>query len=465
LLLTIEKLIYGGDGLARLPAAPATAATHADDARARGKAVFIPFVLAAEKIEASLTEQKPGFARARADTIVDPSPHRVAPPCPHFTRCGGCHYQHASYEHQLEIKTKILRESLRRLAKLDLSFDIEVHPSPPWNYRNRSRLQVRTEHARLEPAFTAGYFKLASHDLLAVEDCPISSPLINRGIASLWQIGRARKVPAGVREVEFFANADDTQLLVEVGCAREARRAAIRDWAEEWRAALPEIAGVVALREPNPGDRKAGAPEILVTVGAPSLTYQIERTAYRVSAGSFFQTNRHLTGELLKIVTAGQSGKLALDLYAGAGLFSTALACDFHHVVSVESSQTSSADLAYNQPSNGETVQATTEQYLSRTTGSTQNAGRSGKAAGVSHAATKPDLVVVDPPRSGLGEDVARSLAAMGAPRIIYVSCDPATLARDLVPLLASGYRVEQVHLVDLFPQTYHLESVVHLVR
>jgi 23S rRNA (uracil1939-C5)-methyltransferase len=453
LLLTIEKLIYGGDGLARLPAPPDISAPHNDEAHARGKAVFVPFVLAGEKIEASLTEQKPGFARAKADSIVESSPHRVPPPCPHFTRCGGCHYQQATYEHQLAIKKEILRESLRRTAKLELTFDIEVHPSPPWNYRNRSRLQTQ-----VSPAFAAGYFKLASHELLAVEECPISSPLINRGIASLWRSGRAGKVPQGVREVEFFANADDTLLLLEISCAREARRAAVREWAEELRASMPEIAGVVAFREPNPGNRKAGAQEVLVTVGAANLTYQTQRAAYRVSAGSFFQTNRHLTDELVKIVTAGQSGKLALDLYAGAGLFSTALACDFHHIVSVESSQTSTGDLAYNQPSNGETVQATAEQYLVRA----RSTGQVRKAAVVPHT---PDLVVVDPPRSGLGEGVARSLATLGAPRIIYVSCDPATLARDLVPLLAAGYRVEQVHLVDLFPQTYHLESVVHLAR
>jgi 23S rRNA (uracil1939-C5)-methyltransferase len=438
-------MIYGGDGLARLPA----------DDRGRGKAVFVPFVLAAEKIEASLTEQKPGFARATADSILEPSPHRIQPGCQYFTRCGGCHYQHASYDHQLEIKKEILRESLRRTAKLDLPFDIKVHPSPPWNYRNRSRLQVQ-----VSPAFAAGYFKLASHELLAVEECPISSPLINRAIASLWQSGRAGKVPEGVREVEFFANADDTQLLVDVACAGEARRSAVRVWAEELHAALPEIAGVVAFREANPGDRKAGAQEILVAVGAAHLTYQTQRAAYRVSPGSFFQTNRHLTDELVKIVTEGQSGQLALDLYAGAGLFSTALASDFHHVVSVESSQTSSADLSYNQSSNGEAVQATTEQYLAR-----ENTGRVGKGAVLLHIPNKPDLAVVDPPRSGLGERVARLLSTLGAPRVIYVSCDPATLARDLVLLLAAGYRVEQVHLVDLFPQTYHLESVVHLVR
>jgi 23S rRNA (uracil1939-C5)-methyltransferase len=456
LLLTIEKLIYGGDGLARLPADSPRDNARTEEARGRGKAVFVPFVLAGERIEASISEQKPGFARAKIETVIEPSTHRIEPGCQYYARCGGCHYQHASYEHQLEIKKEILRESLRRTAKLELPFDIEVHPSPPWNYRNRSRLQVQ-----LTPDFAAGYFKLASHELLPIEECPISSPLINRGIAALWQSGRAGKVPEGVREVEFFANADDTQLLVDVRCAGAARRSAVRMWAEEFRTALPEVAGVVAFREPNPGDRKAGVQEILVAVGAQNLTYQTQRAAYRVSAGSFFQTNRHLIDELAKIVTAGQSGQLALDLYAGVGLFSTALACDFHHIVSVEMSQTSSADLSYNRSSNGEAVQATAEQYLARA----GNPVRAGKGAALQTGLTKPDLVVVDPPRSGLGERVARSLAALAAPRIIYVSCDPATLARDLVALLADGYRAEQVHLVDLFPQTYRLESVVHLVR
>ncbi|HEV2691130.1 MAG TPA: 23S rRNA (uracil(1939)-C(5))-methyltransferase RlmD [Bryobacteraceae bacterium] len=444
--LTIEKLIYGGDGLARLPA----------DERGRGKAVFIPFSLAEERVEASIIEQKPGFSRAKVEAVVEPSPHRVPPACPYFGRCGGCHYQHASYDHQLQIKREILRESLRRTAKLELAFDIEVHPSPPWNYRNRSRLQVQ-----VRPEFAVGYFRFASNDLLPVEQCPISSPLINRGIASLWQSGRARKVPQGVREVEFFANADDTQLLLDVACTPDARRAAVRAWAEDLRTALPEIAGVVAFREANPGDRKAKTPEMLVAIGTPFLIYQTQRASYRVTAGSFFQTNRHLIDELVKVVTAGASGQFALDLYAGAGLFSTALAGDFHHVVSVEPSQTSSADLAYNQSSNGEVAQATTEQYLARA----ERTGRVGKGAGPLHIPDKPDLAVVDPPRSGLGERVARLLATLAAPRVIYVSCDPATLARDLLILLAAGYRVEQVHLLDLFPQTYHLESVVHLVR
>jgi len=475
LLLTIEKLIYGGDGLARHPAAPPEDASIGNKDRGRGKAVFLPFVLAGEKIEAALTAEKPGFARAQASAIVEPSPHRIAPACPYYTRCGGCHYQHASYEHQLEIKKEILCENLRRIAKLELECEIQVHASPPWNYRNRSRLQVRTW-----PEFAAGYFKLSSHELLPVESCPISSPLINRGIAALWQAGRAGKAVEGVHEVEFFANADDTGLMIELFCAPELRRESVRALAEELTAAMAEIVGVSAVRE-----SKKGAQERFVVTGASELFYQTRHGAYRVSAGAFFQTNRFLADELIDIVTAGRSGELALDLFSGVGLFSTALACDFRHIISVESSQTSTGDLRHNLPVNGSAVRAEAGNYLetmaSVGAGSVfmgtaeppvrshryakKKKGRVGKGAFPQQYPGKPDLIIVDPPRSGLGDRVAKTLASLEAPRVTYVSCDPATLARDLVPLLAAGYRVEEARLVDLFPQTYHLESVLQLVR
>jgi 23S rRNA (uracil1939-C5)-methyltransferase len=443
LLFTVEKMIYGGDGLARLPA----------DEKGRGKAVFVPCVLSNEKIDATITEEKPGFARARADVILEPSPHRVEPGCPYFTICGGCHYQHASYEHQLEIKKEILRETLKRTAKLDLSVEIQVHPSPPWSYRNRSRLKVQTA-----PEFKVGYFKMSSHELLAVEQCPISSPLINRGISALWESGRTGRVPAGVDEIEFFANSEDMQLLIEVSASPDSRRAALRAWAEDFRNSIPEVAGVVVFRKAE--EAKSGSQEKLLTVGADHLTYRTARADYRVRAGSFFQTNRFLTDELVRIVTENQSGKSALDLYAGVGLFSTAL-CDIRHIVSVESSQTSTGDLSYNLPSSAEAVRATIEQYLS----GSAIARRAGKGAVIPHPAVRPDLAVVDPPRSGLGERVARSLVTLNAPRVVYVSCDPVTLARDLVVLLAGGYQIKQIHLVDLFPQTFHQETVVHLAR
>jgi 23S rRNA (uracil1939-C5)-methyltransferase len=464
LILSIEKLIYGGDGLARLPCDP-----NRTDHRSRGKAVFIPFVLGGEEVEASLTENKPGFARARATEIIEPSPQRVQPSCSYFLHCGGCHYQQASYEHQIEIKTEILRENLRRIAKLELRCEIQAHPSPPWNYRNRCRLQVCSG-----PEFAAGYFRFGSHDLLPVEECPIGSGLINQAIAAFWQAGRAGRVADGIREIEFFANANDTKLLIELLCTPQAKRSSVRAWAQEFCVTMPEIAGAVAFRQ-NP----SGIAEHLTSIGAAELTYQTQHASFRVSAGSFFQTNRFLTNELVEIVAGGCSGEMAIDLYAGVGLFSTGLSCNFRHVISVESSQTAARDLAYNLPTNGEAVRSTAEQYLHAVPGASradaghwpaQSGGelepgrdRMGKLPQL--YSYKPDLIVVDPPRSGLGDRVARSLASSSAPRVTYVSCDPATLARDLLPLQASGYRVDEVHLVDMFPQTYHIESVVKLVR
>jgi 23S rRNA (uracil1939-C5)-methyltransferase len=428
LLLTVEKLVYGGDGLARLPG----------DEQGRGKTVFMPFVLEGEQVEASLVEHKPGFARARTEKIVRGSEWRVEARCPYFRRCGGCHYQHAGYEHQLQIKVAVLKENLRRIAKVELESELEIHPSPAWNYRNRTRFKIQSS-----PQFALGYYKFGSHELLPVEECPISSPLINRALAAFWELGRAGKMAEKILELELFANAEDTELLVEAYCAPSIEKGAAEQWAHEVRRALAEIAGAVVFIGGN-----TVQPELWVVGGAKELTYNTARGSYRVSAGAFFQVNRHLTDELVRIATEGRSGATALDLYAGVGLFSSVLNREFERVIAVESSPTSYADLLYNSAANVKRVRATVEQYLEN-------------AAGKLH----PDFIVVDPPRAGLGEGVIRNLVKLGAPRITYVSCDPATLARDLRALLQSGYRVEQAHLVDLFPQTYHLESVFHLVR
>ena len=428
--VTIEKLIYGGDGLARLPA----------EGTASGKAAFVPFVLAGEEIDVSVLEDKRSFARARADHLLRPSLHRVGAGCKYFQHCGGCHYQHADYDHQLEIKAAILKENLRRIAKLELDCELQVHASPPWNHRNRTRLKVRTE-----PDFAIGYYRFNSHELLSIEQCPISSPLINSAITAFWKLGATGEVPRGLQEVEFFADPDDAKLLLELHCAPNLNVGTAKRFANELQIVLPELAGTAIFREMN--NRNAGEPEMVASVGATHLTYRTERSLYRVTAGAFFQVNRHLTDELVSIVTGNQKGGAALDLYAGVGLFSTALAQTFQKVTAVESSPTSFDDLRYNSPVNVKAVRAMSGQYLKKV------------------RSLRPDLVVVDPPRSGLGKSVVHSLVTLGAPHLTYVSCDPATLSRDLGGLLRAGYEVHQAHLVDLFPQTYHLESVFHLVR
>ncbi len=462
--LQIEKLVYGGDGLARLPA----------DEHGRGKAVFVPFVLPVEEVEASLLQGRTGFVRATLDRVLTPSPERVEPACPYFTRCGGCHYQHIGYAAQLRHKADILRETLRRTAKLDLQQDIILHSAEPWGYRNRTRL-----HVHHQPQFALGYFRHNSHALLPVERCPISSPLINQAIAAVWTVGRRKGVvPDTLHGLQFFTNHDDTKLLVELYVRPEAsvggRPSAVRSktaaassdkvqtgakamqtFAAQLGNFLPQLTGVVVFAaSPVEDESRLHAPltsvhsETFQAVGESSLLYRAAGADYRVSASSFFQTNRFLIDKLAEIVVTNRTGRAALDLYAGAGLFTQRLARNFDQVLAVESSPHSFADLQRNVPANVNCIRLTTETFL---------AERSSKLA--------LDLVVLDPPRAGLGEKATAALSRMSASHVTYVSCDPATLSRDLRVLLESGYRVEQAHLVDMFPQTYHMETVLHLTR
>ena len=433
LLLSIEKLIYGGDGLARTPA----------DADGRSMAVFVPFVLPGERVEAEIAQAKPGFARGAVAQWIEKSPERVASPCPYFQKCGGCQYQHISYERQLEFKAGILRETLQRIAKIELQAELKLHASPPWNYRNRTRFQVQTA-----PEFALAYYRFGSHDLLPVRECPISSPLINRVLRRLAERDGC-DCPASVEEVEFFADRGDDRLLSWAFCGRDADEKSLVRWAEALQKEFPEIAGVSFFRSRRRGEDETPADLTRVAQsGAQAIPYRALGGNYRVSAGAFFQVNRHLLDELVLTVTAGARGNLAFDLYAGVGLFSLALARSFHHIFAVEASQTSHADLLHNGPANVKAVCARTENYL-----------RSQPTR------KRPDLIVLDPPRAGVGKVVTRSLVELGAPGIRYVSCDPATLARDLAPLLASGYRIQEAHLFDLFPQTFHIESVMLLGR
>jgi len=169
--------------------------------------VFLPFVLPGEKIEADIRQEKPGFARGSVTQVIEASPDRVEARCRYFRQCGGCHYQHIAYERQLEFKAGILRETLQRIAKIELKPEIQLHASPAWNYRNRTRLQVRTT-----PEFELGYFQFASHKFLPVRECPISSPSLNRVLARLLEL-RGLDCPTSVEEIELFADAEDERLL------------------------------------------------------------------------------------------------------------------------------------------------------------------------------------------------------------------------------------------------------------
>jgi 23S rRNA (uracil1939-C5)-methyltransferase len=421
--LTIEKLVYGGDGLARLP---------------EGKTVFMPFVLPAEEVSATIVQEKSSFARATADQVLKPSPYRVQPQCPYFAACGGCHYQHAGYTAQLENKRAILKETLLRNGKLEWKGEIITHSGESWGYRNRSRLKVCGG-----ADFAIGYHRMGSNELLPVKQCPISSPAINRVLAHLWDLGQDGKVPAGINEIEFFADHADSKMVLEIYLAPDAPE--MREFAAILQAKAPEIKGIAFFAEnagPEPGNEQPK-----YTAGDVTLPYQVGEKSFRVSAGSFFQVNRYLVRELVQTVVGDFHGKIAMDLYAGVGLFASHLSKRFDQVFAVESAPISATDLQTNAVKNVVPVRSTAEGFLPRCIN------------------MQPDLVVVDPPRAGLGAKATQLLAALRVKRIVYVSCDPATLARDVRLFLETGYHVEEVHMVDLFPQTFHIESVVRLAR
>ena len=420
--ITIEKLIYGGEGLGH----------H------NGSTVFVPFVLPAERVSAEPVEQKKKFVRARVERVLDPSPERIAPRCPHFGVCGGCDYQHAPYESQLRYKAAILRETLGRIGRIEWPGEIVEHASPPWGYRNRAQWKVRAmEKGAGAEKFAIGYFRAGSTVLCDVEDCQILSPLLLKTLLALRGALAAGTLPPELREIEAFAGANDSKLLLTATFARFPKKA--EEAAKRFREIAPEIESLL-FHDPGRDRMELDGPGF--------LDYPSGDTIFRVGHFSFFQVNRFLSDDLAREVTANEEGRFALDLFAGVGLFSVPLAKHFGHVLAVESNPAASRDLESNaRTSSGIEIRtADVEQFLAKYKG-------------------KPDLIVLDPPRAGLAPGDAKHLLRMAPERITYVSCEPPTLARDLAALAAGGYEIAAIHLFDLFPQTFHMEAVVRLRR
>ena len=440
--LTLEKPVYGGDCLARLdsPQSPGKS----------GKTIFVPLTLPGETVQARITEDKRTFARAEPEAILTASPDRVMPPCPHFGPCGGCHYQHASYPAQLVLKQQILRETLLR-AKVPIPGEIETLSAEPWHYRNRIRLALAQDTQRSQQI---GYRGRRSHDLVPIRECPLAAPIL---VATAFQIAASlarNPAPVAISELELFTNHDESQLLITLFCEtgpKELESASPQDWLASLHSSLPPQATGVLLEL----DNGSLDPTILASSGGSSLTYKAAGLDYRVGHGAFFQVNRHLLDQFAALVTTGPegplAGSLAWDLYAGVGLFARRLAASFEQVHAVESAPSSIAALRHNLSGTAsQAISATTLDYLRRNREQRE---------------PRPDLIVLDPPRAGLGDEVTHLLNAIGAPFIVYVSCDPATLARDLQTLTRERYNIESIHLVDMFPQTFHLETVVRLRR
>ena len=432
--LQIEKAVYGGPGLA-----------HQTEGESAGRAVFVPFTLPGELVEANLLEQKDAFVEASLVQVLSASEDRVEPACKHFGQCGGCHYQHAAYSAQVRMKVAILQETLERAGLTPLP-TIQTHTGEPWTYRNRTRLRIEI----LDGVLRVGYNRPGSNEFLAIQECPILAPMLWRAAEALLQVAAENSTATRwlrtAAEVEFFTTGDEKKLQMTVFVRKQ--QAGLNALCERMHQLIPELVSADAFLLPPTGpQRRARSPRQLESWGTEGLSYRAAGEDYWVSSGGFFQVNRSLVDELVRIVTAGRQGAIAWDLYAGVGLFSRALAKVFQQVVAVEAAAN---DLHKSFKGPGKrAVEATTAEFL--------------RSAVVQRE--RPGLIVMDPPRAGVGAEVCALLARIAAPEIVYVSCDPVTLARDLKALVAAGYSIVELRMVDMFPQTFHLETAAILRR
>lgn len=418
-LVQIEKPIYGGAFLARV----------------EGKTLFVPMTLPGEQVRVRITQDKRGYATAEVEEIVVAAPERIAPACRHFGACGGCNYQHTNYEIQLALKQAILRETLER-GGVHVPDEIALLAAEPWGYRNRIRLAFDAQGM-------PGYRGRGSHAVIPISECPIAAPLLLESAKAFAELVRPIRPALRPIELALFCNADESALLAGVMIATPAK-GSFEKIADALGERIPALKGAELIVAGHKGQQ----PRTVAMWGTVSLAYRAAGFRYRVDLGAFFQVNRWLVDALIDQVTAGCKGALAWDLFAGVGLFARRLASSFDRVVAVESAPAAMAALEHN-------------------LGGTTSVALKADALAFLRKPNKerPDLIVVDPPRMGLGAEITSLLGALAVPWLVYVSCDPATLARDLHALIGSGYAIQSITLADLFPQTFHLETVVQLRR
>jgi 23S rRNA (uracil1939-C5)-methyltransferase len=405
--IRLEKLTYGGDAMGRL-----------ED----GRAVFVPFGLPGERVRLRLTEEKRNFARGVIVEILEASPLRIVPRCKHFGVCGGCHYQHLPYEEQLKAKTDILRDQLTRIGKIENPPVREMAASRgPWNYRNHVQFHL-TEGGKL------GYMRAQIPEVFAITECHLPEGVLN----AIWP--QLEFEPGtNLERVSLRAGKDYDSMLVLESISPEAPDLEIE-----------ACISVTHVFEEN----------TVVIAGNDHIIISVLGRDFRVSAASFFQVNTAMAEEmvrhLLDHLPTHPSGTL-LDVYCGVGLFSAFFAPKCERVVGIESSPSACEDFALNldQFDNVELYEGPAEEVLPALVEQIGNLS----------------YTILDPPRAGLEKRVVDGLLALNPGMIAYVSCDPSTLARDAARLIRGGYHLQDVRPFDVFPQTYHIESISLFVR
>ncbi|MEW6731851.1 MAG: class I SAM-dependent RNA methyltransferase [Acidobacteriota bacterium] len=383
----VEKLVYGGQGLARLAT----------------QVIFIPASVPGDLLRVRISAIEKGFLRGEIVEILTSSSARRIPPCKFFGVCGGCQLQHLNYPAQLAAKAEFIRDSLVRLGHIEWSLPIEIKHGPEFGYRARAQFKI----GRGTKPLQIGFYQATSHQVCDIDHCPILVPELNDALTRL------------------HSAADEIA-----------------------EAALPyskiEVAAGIGTTAAHPPAAK---------LSTQSVFQQAFGIDYYFDPECFFQVNRFLLETLIETVIGVHNGQLAVDLYAGVGLFALQLARRYEKVVAVEVNPRAATWIAHNisvnQVTNIEFNAISAERWLAK------QAIRIGAI----------DLVVLDPPRAGVSQAALKRLIDLHPAEIVYVSCDPTTLARDLRVLLNAGFHLQSITGVDLFPQSYHIETVAALTR
>jgi len=413
----IESVAFKGYGVARID----------------GKVVFVPYTVTGDEAWIEMTEEKKRYSTARLTEIIKPSPGRVIPPCPYFGTCGGCQWQHIDYSIQAEQKKEILGETLKRLGGMREIPSISVVPLPkPYDYRARVQLKVERK--------TMGFYQERSHRIVDVERCPISHPLVNRVIQALRD------------QSDFFSLMEE----VEINVSPEEGRGVLlfhprsyaqgaEPFAKELRQSQPMLKGIALTQKV--GHRLIGDPTLNFTV---PWSHEKEKgeLKLRISPGSFSQVhpeqNRRLVQTVLQFSEVNQKDRV-FDFYAGAGNLTLPLAMEGREIWGIEENRTAFKDAQFNMERNGikncHFIHGRVEDILSN------------------WKRELPDLIVLDPPRTGC-KTILDQVVGLAPRKIIYVSCEPTTFARDLRLFSERGYFLQRLGLIDMFPQTYHMEVI-----
>ena len=423
--VTLESLAYGGD-----------AVCHVD-----GQAVFVPDGVPGDKALIEILVDKGTYSRGKIRELLTASSDRTEPFCPFAERCGGCQWQMISYTSQLEWKRTIVEETLRRIGKFE---NVEVEPcaaSPVGrSYRTVGRYPSRTTNRPV----VFGYHERRSHRIVDIASCPVATERVNAIASNIRAILDEEPDTCNIREITIRSSYNEPSSLISltVSPGKQPGESMLRRLSE-----IDAVAGVIVRADGNDG-----AARRLFSIGSSRRLETIHGARFRVDERSFFQIHIPQTEHLVTIVREmieGEQCRKLVDGYGGVGLFSLCCAPDDADIILFDTSEPAVKDSIFNAQECG----------LSRF-----SAFRSG-AVEVLNSVGTVDVLILDPPRTGLGYETVQAAASTNAGTIVYVSCNPTTLARDLALLCERGYRIGRVVPVDMFPQTYHIETAVKLKR